>query len=134
LPQELAADAIHVVDDDEALRGLIAREMRAQGFHVIESADGSDALRVAESYRGRIRLLITDVVLPGVSGVALAETIASVRSDLRVLFISGFTDERVSRAGKGFSASAFLRKPFDLETLNKSVRELLEEDLAVVVS
>ena len=129
---EKAPDAIHVVDDDETLRRLIAREMRAQGYHVIESADGSDALRVAESYRGRIRLLITDIVLPGVSGVALAETIASVRSDLRVLFISGFTDERVSRSGKGFSASAFLRKPFDLETLNRCARELLEQEYAVV--
>jgi len=131
-PDANAPDAILVVDDDDTLRQLIAREMRKQGHHVLESVNGSDALRAAESYGGHIRLLISDVVLPGVSGVGLAQAIASSRPDLRVLFISGFTDERVGHVGNAFKASAFLRKPFDLETLNRAVRELMQRDLAAV--
>lgn len=124
----LPPEAVQVVDDDEEFRRLIARELRNQGMHVLESADGDEALRVAAAYGGRLRLLVTDVVMPGMSGVALAHSLATTRPGLKVLFISGFSDERATEQGKTFRGATFLRKPFDSRSLHSSIRTLLAQD------
>jgi CheY-like chemotaxis protein len=123
------AEAVAVVDDDETFRRLAARELRNAGLHVMEFADGAEALRAVGEYSGRLRVLITDVVMPGVSGVALAHAMAAARPGLKVVFMSGFTDERVTQQqGKALHGAVFLRKPFDARVLSGSVRAMLAEE------
>jgi two-component system cell cycle sensor histidine kinase/response regulator CckA len=125
-PDASEPNAICVVDDDEAIRMRMARAVRSMGYHVIECADGNAALTVAESYGGKLLLLITDVVLPGVSGVSLARTLRLAHPELPILLVSGYADVRVAETDDRLRGAIFLKKPFDPEALQATVRELLE--------
>jgi two-component system, cell cycle sensor histidine kinase and response regulator CckA len=93
---------------------------------VLEARDGEDALLVSRKHRGRIHLMVTDVVMPRMGGPKLAERLAEERPDMKVLFVSGYAENTVLQHGKIDVATCFLQKPFSLKALARNVREVLE--------
>jgi two-component system, cell cycle sensor histidine kinase and response regulator CckA len=116
---------ILVAEDEEAVRKLIVRALRDRGYSVIEAADGEEALRVATQYRGRLDLLLTDTVMPGVSGPTLSEQLRIARPEVRVLYMSGYTGDAAVLNEILESGVAFLQKPFGPEVLAQKVSEVL---------
>lgn len=113
-------------EDEEMLRRLIGRSLRDKGFEVLEAASGIEAVRVARAHHGVIHLLLTDIVMPGLTGRELAEQLRLVRPEMRVLFISGYYAEEQLQLAPG---SAFLGKPFTpAELLDKIHAVLAIED------
>ena len=100
-----------------------------QGYKVIESTSAEDALQIGESYQEPIHLLLTDVVLPRLSGRKIAEHIASLRPNMKVLYMSGYTDDSVVRHGVLEANTAFLQKPFTPAVLSRKVRDVLDAGL-----
>ena len=116
-----------LVEDEPTVRLVCARMLRAQGYTVLEAINGEDALQVAEEPGGPpIDLLVTDVVMPRMSGMALAQRLMARRRVLRVLFISGYTDAAVVQHGLLEAGVAFLQKPFSTEALARKVRAVLD--------
>ena len=111
---------ILLVDDEASLRRLLARALRKDGFQVREAACGEDALEILEEDSSNIRLLVTDIIMPGMGGYELVERGASLRPELPVLLISGYAGELV-RGG-----AAFLQKPFTMRQFMQEVHRILE--------
>jgi two-component system, cell cycle sensor histidine kinase and response regulator CckA len=120
-------ETVLVVEDDAVVRGLIRQILQHAGYVVLEAATGDEALRVATGHKGRIHLLVTDVVMPGLGGRAAAERLAERHQGLRVLFVSGYTDDAVVRHGVLHDKVNFLQKPFTPATLAWKVREVLDQ-------
>ena len=118
-------ETVLLVEDDESVRRLSRRVLERGGYTVIEANEGAHALRLAEAHEGPIHLVITDVVMPGMSGREVAERIASVRPGAEVLFTSGYTDDAIVHHGVLDDGMAFLQKPFDPYTLLQAVRDAL---------
>lgn len=116
---------ILVVDDEPTLRSVIRRCLTREGYTVLVAEDGERALQLASNHPSSIDLLLTDVVMPGLTGLELAEKLKPVRPDMAVLFISGFTFEAAVPATDASRGTAYLPKPFDTKTLTIKVRELL---------
>ena len=112
---------ILLVDDDEALRRFVWRILLKQGFHVIEASDGAEALEVASAYDQPIDLLLTDVIMPKVNGLALARGLLQERPGIRVLYMSGYMEKSMLLAKH--PESVLLQKPFTPETLIAAVRQ-----------
>ena len=112
-----------LVDDDEALRRLLSTVLTKEGFHVIEAADGAQALELAAAYADTIDLLLTDVIMPNVNGPALAARLVQDRPGTAVLFISGYA-ERKLLLGK-HPESILLQKPFTPDALIAAARRVL---------
>jgi PAS domain S-box-containing protein len=119
------SETVLLVEDEPAARAVAARVLRRQGYTVIEAANGEEALRVARDHE-KIHLLLTDVVMPRMGGPLLAEKLHALRSDLRVLFTSGYTDDAIIRHGARDSPLAFLQKPYTPGVLARKVREVLD--------
>ena len=119
-------ETILLVEDDEAVRTLGRAILTSQGYTVVEARDGTEALRIAADYPGPIHLLLTDVVMPKLSGREVAEGCLPLRPETRVLYMSGYTDDTILRHGIMVKAVAFLRKPFSQATLTQKVRALLD--------
>ena len=115
-----------LVEDEEALRSLTRRILTNSGYVVLEAAEGREALRIAEEHRGTIHLLVSDVVMPELSGQQLAEKLLALRPETKVLFLSGYTDDAVMRHGVLQEQVNFLQKPFLSATLSRKVREVLD--------
>ena len=115
-----------VVEDQADVRRLAVLILASLGYDVLEAADGSEALAVAEGFAGTIRLMLTDVIMPGMNGRQLADRMALVRPEMRVVFMSGYTDRIMSKDGVLDSSVAYLQKPFTSEQLNVKVRQVLE--------
>lgn len=120
-------ETVLVVEDDELVRTLARHILQLAGFVVLEAADGDEALKVATGHTGRIHILVTDVVTPGLSGGAAAELLAEQHPGLRVLFMSGYTDDAVVRHGVLHDKVNFLQKPFTPAALAWKVREMLDQ-------
>jgi CheY-like chemotaxis protein len=114
-----------LVEDAEDVRSLARRVLQEQGYTVLEAPDGLAALGLAARHVGGIDLLVTDVLMPGLSGRSLAERLRAVHPTLRVLYVSGYTDDLVVRFGALGANTAFLQKPFTPEALLQKVQELL---------
>jgi len=114
-----------LVEDEASVRAIVREMLVASGFNVLEAATGPEALAVAQRTQRPIDLVITDVVLPGMSGGELAERLRAVRPALRVLYTSGHSDEAIVRHGVSRSESTFLQKPFTYEAFVEKVREAL---------
>jgi len=121
----LGSGTILLVEDEDLLRNLIREVLSASGYHVLEAADGVEALRLFEDHEGSISLVLTDVVMPQMSGQALADRLRAARPELKVLFMSGYTDDAVVRHGVQAAEVAFIQKPFSPHQLTRKVQELL---------
>jgi PAS domain S-box-containing protein len=119
-------ETVALVEDDDSLRALVHTVLTRSGYRVIDARHGPEALLKCGQHDGPIHLLVTDVVLPQVSGPQLAERLAVLRPGLKVLFISGYTDEAVIRHGMVSPGTAFLPKPFTPAALAQKVREVLD--------
>ncbi len=119
-------ETLLLVEDEEPVRRLMHRSLMERGYSVLEAPSGEAALTVATSHPGPIDLLITDVVLTGVSGKSLATLLLTSRPTLKLLFISGYTDDTVVRHGVLAKDEAFLQKPFTPDALARRVREVLD--------
>ncbi|MBN1944800.1 MAG: PAS domain S-box protein [Bradymonadales bacterium] len=119
------SETILLVEDEVSLRGLLERALRRLGYQVIAAADGQDALRIAQEHPDRIDLLLTDVILPLVSGLDLAEGVRQLRPDTRVLFTSGYQDRPTERIHLLGPHTHFLKKPFTIRLMAAKVREVL---------
>jgi len=130
---EIGADAggapgtetVLVVEDEEAVRALARRVLASRGYRVLEAGSAADALTLAAEAREPIDLLLTDVVMPGMGGPALAERLVRGRPGLRVLYISGYAEEAIQRHGSLPAGGALLEKPFTADELAFRVRETL---------
>jgi two-component system, cell cycle sensor histidine kinase and response regulator CckA len=120
------SETILLVEDDLQVRALIRGILRKSGYHVIEAQSAGDALLHAEKHPAPIHLLLTDVVMPQMSGPELAKRLASVRPEMKVLCMSGYTDDSIVRHGVLDSKMAFVEKPLTPETLTTRVREVLD--------
>jgi PAS domain S-box-containing protein len=119
------ARTVLVVDDEPEVLKLATEILRRVGYSVLEASDGAAALEVAQRREGEIHLLVTDMVMPGMSGRDLAERLRALRPTLRVLYISGYVQDASARAALASDHSAFVAKPFTPELLMDRVRELL---------
>lgn len=124
-PVEIVRETILLVEDEAGIRALVRKILRREHYDVLEAGSAEEALAMAGTASGRIDLLVTDVMLPGASGRELAEKIREARGDLKVLYISGYTDDDAVRAGAIPPGSRFLQKPFTLGALVGKVRESL---------
>jgi len=120
------SETILLAEDDDALRSLGARVLGAFGYHVLVARTGGDALRIVAEHLGPIDLVATDVVMPEMSGSQLVEKVLKARPGIRVLFMSGYTDDEVMRRGVIDGQTAFLQKPFTPDMLAHKVRAVLD--------
>jgi PAS domain S-box-containing protein len=120
-------ETILLVEDAEALRALTRKILENCGYTVLEAADPQKAIQVTESYTNKIDLLLTDVVMPHMGGPALAEFLLTKRPEMKVLFMSGYTDEAMTDLGLGRGGAGLLEKPFTMQALAKKIREVLTD-------
>jgi PAS domain S-box-containing protein len=123
----LGSETILLVEDEESIRRFAVRALSSQGYTVLQAADGAAALGVIEKHDGPLHLVVTDVVMPRMDGRELADKLRELRPEARVLYVSGYTDDAVVRRGVLRAEVAFLPKPYDLPTLRRRVREVLDE-------
>ena len=116
-----------LAEDERAVRLVARRQLLARGYRVLEAASGAEALRLCEGHEGPIHLLVTDVVMPGMNGRQLAERVIAARPDVKVLFVSGYTDDEILRHGVRLGQVHFLPKPFTLRQLAETVRAVLDD-------
>jgi signal transduction histidine kinase len=119
-------ETILLAEDDGTLRALAAEALAKLGYTVLAAANGPEALATAAAHTGPIHLLVTDVVMPGLSGRGVAQQLGEVRPDTRVLYISGYTDDAIVHHGMLAPGLSFLQKPFTPAALARKVREVLE--------
>jgi CheY-like chemotaxis protein len=120
-------ETILLVEDEHAVRGLAKRILETHGYLVLESHHGRDAIRISDEYPGPIHLLVTDVIMPEMSGRQVADRLAESRPEIRVLFVSGYTDNAIMHHGVLEASTAFLQKPFTRDSLARKVRQVLDK-------
>ena len=125
-PVPTGTETILLAEDDPAVLRLAERALRDVGYHVLVAESGQDAIELARNYEGRIDAVVTDVVMPGVSGPTLVTWMEFCRPDIRVLYISGYTNETMQRHGMLEQGTCFLRKPFTPEDVARAVRSVLD--------
>ena len=118
------SETILLVEDAVSLRDLLAEGLHDCGYTVLAAGDSSEALNVAEQHSGPIHLLLTDVVLPGVSGLELAGRVKGLRPDTKVIYMSGYTDDKLPLRSE-LATEAFIQKPFQLAELTQRIRKIL---------
>jgi two-component system cell cycle sensor histidine kinase/response regulator CckA len=121
-------ETILLVEDEEQVRTVVVGVLRRQGYHVIPAQNAGEALLLCERHPGKIDLLLTDVVMPQMSGPELAKRLAMTRPDVRVLCMSGYTDDSIVRHGVLETGVAFIQKPITPGLLARKVREVLDAE------
>ena len=119
-------ETILLVEDEPVVRHLVAEILETSGYTVLEAGDGPSALELLRRHSGAMHVLVTDVVMPGMSGPEVAQSVTSMRPGTQVLYISGYTDSAIGHHGVLEPGIAFLQKPFDADDLNRKVRSLLD--------
>ena len=120
------SETILVVEDEEGVRSLVRRVLESNGYTVLTAANAEEAVRVCEQREGTISLLLTDVVMPGMSGRKLAQHLGFSRAGMKVLYMSGYTDNAIVHHGVLDAGTAFLQKPFTPDAILRNVREVLD--------
>lgn len=120
-------ETILVVDDEESMRGFLSGILAKEGYHVLRAADGEEALSVSESFGNPIHMLITDVMLPIMNGKELADRLCSLRPDIKVLFVSGYSRRDFWPDDACEDQTDWLPKPFTSADLRRKVRLLLDQ-------
>ena len=129
---EGGTETILLVEDETDVRALAREFLGSRGYRVLEAQDGREALRISSSHAGEIDLLVTDVVMPGMSGRELAEQLAELRPQMKVLYVSGYTAEAIGHHGILDPGTEFLQKPFSREALARKLREVLDKPAKTV--
>ncbi len=119
------SETVLLVEDEALLRELLQESLEANGYSVLVARDGAEALQIAEGHAGAIPIMVTDVIMPGMTGPKIMELMERIRPGIKVLYISGYSDESVVSHGLIGAGRAFLSKPFGPEALLQKVRESL---------
>jgi CheY-like chemotaxis protein len=119
------SETILLVEDEESVRQLVRETLSARGYRVLEASNGNAALALAASRSDIVHLVITDIVMPGLSGHELVEQLLRARAGIKVLYLSGYAQEAFSTPTTASPQEAFLQKPFTLQSLSRKVREVL---------
>ena len=125
-PAGEGAETVLLAEDECMVRELARMVLESKGYRVIEASDGNEALRACRGYDGPIHLLLTDVVMPRMGGVDLAEQLAVARPDTRILFMSGYAENAIVSQGILKPGASFISKPFRPSLLASKVREVLD--------
>ena len=123
--QQARVSNVLVVEDEPRIRQLVAKVLRRRGFVVLEAEDAEAAMRLFGGQAADISLLLTDVVMPGMNGHALAEALATSQPDLKVIYMSGFDEDELTARGIGGVGAAFITKPFTPDVLSMIVEGIL---------
>ncbi len=128
-PEKLAngSETVLVVEDENAVRSFTRMVLQRSGYQVIEASNGEEALSLAREQPGEIQLLVTDMVMPGMGGRQVAEALEQQRPGVRVLYLSGYTENAIVQRGSLGSELPFLQKPFTMEALLRKVRQVLDQ-------
>jgi two-component system, cell cycle sensor histidine kinase and response regulator CckA len=121
------SETVLVAEDEETVRNFVCQVLRSQGYTVIESSDGLEALRISQDYPQQIHIVVTDVIMPGLGGRLLVSGLEKTRPGIKSLYISGHTDDMIVHHGILDPNIAFLQKPFPVESLLRKVRETLDK-------
>src|SRR4030066_1281540 len=119
------SETILLAEDEETVRALAFRILSDQGYKVLETGEPLQAVQIFNNYKGKIDLIITDIIMPGMTGLGLVQRIQTTHPDVKVLYISGYTDTSMLHQGVLESDTPFLQKPFTPQTLLKKVREVI---------
>ena len=121
-------ETVLLVDDEPSVRRLASAVLTGQGYHVLKAANGHEAVRMGrECAEGELDLLLTDVVMPLMDGKQLAEQLRKLHPTVNVLFTSGYADDSIARYGVSGKDADFMKKPFEVATLARMVREVLDK-------
>jgi two-component system, cell cycle sensor histidine kinase and response regulator CckA len=126
---ERGSQTILIVEDDAALLQVTHRSLREAGYAILVAGSPAEAIHISKNHPGPIHLMVTDVILPGISGSQLASHLSSLRPEMKVLYVSGYTDDAIVRHGVLEPGLAFLQKPFSLKMLARRVVEVLATPL-----
>jgi two-component system cell cycle sensor histidine kinase/response regulator CckA len=124
--EEAHVKTVLVVDDDVSVLRVAAKVLRRVGYHVLEAGSGDAALATVDEAEGQIDLLLTDVVMPRMNGRELSEALLARYPDVRVLFMSGYTEDEVILQGVRVAEVNFINKPFSVDSLRQKVQDVLE--------
>ena len=119
-------ETILVAEDDEMVRSLACMTLRRNGYHVLEAANAGEALMICQQEEGRIHLMLTDVIMPRINGRELARQVASTRPSMKVLYMSGYTDDAIVQHDLADPGLEFIQKPFSTDELAYRIREVLD--------
>jgi len=120
------SETILVVEDDEEVRKLAKRILEKQGYKILDGSQGNEAIQICEEHKGPIHMMVTDVVMPGMSGRELANRLMSVHPEMKVLYMSGYTDDAIVHHGVLDPGIAYIQKPFAPDTFASKVRQILD--------
>jgi two-component system cell cycle sensor histidine kinase/response regulator CckA len=121
------SEVVMLVEDEKGVRELTREYLETSGYTVLDACDGASALELAREHKGPIHALITDVVMPGLSGRDLGMQIAKMRPGIKVMYMSGYTDQSMFRSGILDKGAELLQKPFGMATLASKLREVLSD-------
>jgi signal transduction histidine kinase/CheY-like chemotaxis protein len=120
------SETVLIVEDEASVRALACRILRERGHNVLEAKDGIEALRIVQEFKEEIHLVLTDVIMPGMNGGELVARLQAMRSGIKALYVSGYTDNGIVHNGVLDSNAAFLQKPFSADGLARKVREVID--------
>jgi PAS domain S-box-containing protein len=129
----IGTETLLLVEDEAMVRQMVRDMLEQRGYEVLVAGSGEEALELAQHRRERIHLMVTDVVMPGIGGPEVAQRLAGRHPEMRVLYISGYTDDAMLRHGVREGVASFLQKPFTLDALARKVREVLDAGAGVPV-
>jgi CheY-like chemotaxis protein len=118
-------ETVLLVEDEDSVRQLVRDTLAAKGYRVVEAENGEAGMAAAAQHEGKINLVITDVVMPGMGGRELVKQLVQTRPGTKVLYLSGYTEDAIINEGTIERGAAFLQKPFTLQNLSRKVREVL---------